>query len=105
MYYDKIRIHFVYGFLLDKLAGYSLQVKTTAKYLGPVQCHHDNSLTHMKFDDRGNPIFETELVTYTDDALSYARTLTNNDTTREYYHWTIYDRNDINNNNNNFTLE
>ena len=67
MYYDKIRIHFVYGFLLDKLAGYSLQVKTTAKYLGPVQCHHDNSLTHMKFDDRGNPIFETETVTYIND--------------------------------------
>ena len=67
MYYDKIRIHFIYGFLLDNLAGYSLQVKTSARYLGPVQCHHDNSLTHMQFDAYGNPVFETELVEYTDE--------------------------------------
>lgn len=73
MYYDKIRIHFVYGFLLDKLAGYSLQVKTTASYLGPIQQHHDNSLTHMKFDRYGNPVFEKELVTYKNDNGKYVK--------------------------------
>lgn len=66
MHYDKIRIHFVYGFLLDRLSGFTLQVKTTASYLGPIQKHHDNSLTHLKFDDYGNPVFETDSVLYSD---------------------------------------
>ena len=62
---------------------------------------------HMVYvDSTGNTLEsgygDLKSVTYTNDALSYARTLTNNDTTREYYHWTIYDRNDTNNNNNNF---
>mgnify|MGYP000158540580 CR=1 FL=1 len=35
MHYDKIRLHFIYGFTLDRLAGITLQVKTNARYLTP----------------------------------------------------------------------
>lgn len=59
MYYDSIRIHFIYGFLLDNLAGFTLQVKTNAKYLGPIQKLSGHTTTHYEFDSQGNPIFET----------------------------------------------
>lgn len=64
--YDKIRIHLVYGFLLDSLAGFTLQVKTSAKYLTPIQKTYDNSKSHYIFDEKGNPVFQTETVNGTE---------------------------------------
>lgn len=62
MHYDKIRLHFIYGFTLDRLAGITLQVKTNARYLGPTQKLHPNSNTYKLYDDNHEPIFETEHV-------------------------------------------
>jgi hypothetical protein len=56
MYYDKIRLHFIYGFLFNGLAGLSLSVKTKAKYLGPTQ--NIVGYNHLEYDDYGNPVFK-----------------------------------------------
>lgn len=60
MHYDKIRLHFIYGFTLDRLAGITLQVKTNASYLTPSQKMYPNSNTYKMYDEYHNPIFETE---------------------------------------------
>lgn len=57
MAYDTIKIHFIYGFLLDNLAGFTLSVKTLAKYLGPTQ--NIIGYNHLETDDYGNPVFKT----------------------------------------------
>lgn len=57
MLYDTIRIHFIYGFTLNNLAGFTLQVKTLAKYLGPTQ--NIIGYNHLQTDDFGNPVFKT----------------------------------------------
>lgn len=62
MHYDKIRLHFIYGFTLDRLAGITLQVKTNARYLGPSQKLHPNSNTYKLYNDKHEPIFETEQI-------------------------------------------
>lgn len=62
MHYDKIRLHFIYGFTLDRLAGITLQVKTNARYLTPSQKMYPNSNTYKMFDEYHNPIFETEYI-------------------------------------------
>lgn len=66
MHYDKIRLHFIYGFTLDRLAGITLQVKTNARYLAPQQKLHPNSNTYKMFDENDNPVFETEYVLLND---------------------------------------
>ena len=60
MHYDKIRLHFIYGFTLDRLAGISLQVKTNARYLTPQQKYYPNSNTYKMFDENKNPVFESQ---------------------------------------------
>lgn len=60
MHYDKIKLHFIYGFTLDRLAGITLQVKTNARYLTPSQKMYPNSNTYKMYDENHNPIFETE---------------------------------------------
>ena len=62
MHYDKIRLHFIYGFTLDRLAGITLQVKTNARYLAPSQKMYPNSNTYKMYDEYHNPIFETESI-------------------------------------------
>lgn len=62
MHYDKIRLHFIYGFTLDRLAGITLQVKTNARYLAPSQKMYPNSNTYKMYDEYHNPIFETEYI-------------------------------------------
>ena len=62
MHYDKIRLHFIYGFTLDRLAGITLQVKTNARYLAPSQKLYSNSNTYKMYDEYHNPIFETEYI-------------------------------------------
>ena len=62
MHYDKIRLHFIYGFTLDRLAGITLQVKTNARYLTPSQKMYPNSNTYKMYDEYHNPIFETEYI-------------------------------------------
>ena len=62
MHYDKIRLHFIYGFTLDRLAGISLQVKTNARYLAPQQKYYPNSNSYKMFDENNNPVFETQHV-------------------------------------------
>lgn len=57
IYYDKIRVHFIYGFQLDTLAGFTLQVKTMCRALKPLQKSSNNK--RFEFDDDGNPIFNT----------------------------------------------
>lgn len=57
IYYDKIRVHFIYGFQLDTLAGFTLQVKTTGKVLKPIQ--KIGSRNRYMTDSDGNPVFET----------------------------------------------
>jgi len=49
MQYDYIRLHFIYGFMLDRLAGFTLQVKTNAKYYGPKQ--KIAGYNHLVFDE------------------------------------------------------
>ena len=56
MCYDTIRLHFIYGFILNGLAGLSLQVKTQARYLGPIQ--NVVGYNHLETDDYGNPVFK-----------------------------------------------
>ena len=65
--YDKVRVHMIYGFQLDTLAGFSLQVKTTAKALKPLQ----RSASHNRYatDENGNPIFNT-ITAYLDESLN-----------------------------------
>lgn len=62
MHYDKIRLHFIYGFTLDRLAGITLQVKTNAGYLAPSQKMYQNSNTYKMYDEYHNPIFEAESI-------------------------------------------
>lgn len=62
MHYDKIRLHFIYGFTLDRLAGITLQVKTNARYLAPSQKMYPNSNTYKMYDEYHNPIFEVESI-------------------------------------------
>ena len=62
MHYDKIRLHFIYGFTLDRLAGITLQVKTNARYLAPSQKMYPNSNTYKMYDEYHNPIFEAESI-------------------------------------------
>ena len=62
MHYDKIRLHFIYGFTLDRLAGITLQVKTNARYLTPSQKMYPNSNTYKMYDEYHNPIFEAESI-------------------------------------------
>ena len=57
MCYDTIKLHFIYGFILNELAGITLQVKTKARYLGPIQ--DIDGYNHLATDDYGNPIFKT----------------------------------------------
>lgn len=66
MHYDKIRLHFIYGFTLDRLAGITLQVKTNSRYLAPQQKYYPNSNSYKMFDDKNNPIFETQSVVVND---------------------------------------
>lgn len=67
MAYDRIRVHMVYGFQLDTLAGFSLQVKTIGKALKPLQ----KSSNHRRgaIDQNGNPIFNT-ITAYLDPTLN-----------------------------------
>lgn len=55
--HDKIRIHFIYGFMLDDLAGFTLQLKTNVKTLKPKQ--RILNYNRFAYDDNGNPIFDT----------------------------------------------
>ena len=57
MHYDKIRLHLIYGFNFNDLAGVSLRVKTLAKYLGPTQ--NIKGYNHLEEDEYGNPVFKT----------------------------------------------
>lgn len=70
MHYDKIRLHFIYGFTLDRLAGITLQVKTNARYLTPSQKMYPNSNTYKMFDEYHNPIFETEYILIDDNNVA-----------------------------------
>lgn len=66
MHYDKIRLHFIYGFTLDRLAGITLQVKTNSRYLAPQQKYYPNSNSYKMFDEENNPVFETQHVVVND---------------------------------------
>ena len=66
MHYDKIRLHFIYGFTLDRLAGISLQVKTNSRYLTPLQKYYPNSNTYKMFDENNNPVFESQHILVND---------------------------------------
>ena len=57
MCYDTIKLHLIYGFNFNGLSGITLQVKTKARYLGPIQ--DIDSYNHLATDDYGNPIFKT----------------------------------------------
>ena len=57
IYYDKIRVHLIYGFQLDTLAGFTLQVKTMCKAVKPLQKSSNNR--RFEFDENGNPVFNT----------------------------------------------
>lgn len=57
IYHDKIRIHLIYGFMLDDLAGFTLQLKTNARALQPKQVI--NGYNRYVTDEEGNPVFET----------------------------------------------
>ena len=70
MHYDKIRLHFIYGFTLDRLAGITLQVKTNARYLTPSQKMYPNSNTYKMYDEYHNPIFETEYILIDDNNVA-----------------------------------
>lgn len=54
--YDKIRVHLVYGFTLDKLTGFNLQASVLCSTLKPKQKMSGN---HKIFDQYNNPVFET----------------------------------------------
>lgn len=57
MVYDKIKIHLIYGFTLDKLTGFNLQLSVLCSTLKPKQ---QTSGNHKLFDSHNNPLFETE---------------------------------------------
>ena len=56
MCYDTIRLHFIYGFILNGLAGLTLQVKTKASYLGPIQ--NIVGYNQKETDEYGYPVFK-----------------------------------------------
>ena len=56
MAYDRIRLHFIYGFTLNGLAGVSVQLKTKARYLGPIQ--NIIAYNQPETDNQGNPVFK-----------------------------------------------
>lgn len=62
MVYDKIKIHLIYGFTLDKLTGFNLQLSVLCNSLKPKQSTSGNLKLYDRFD---NPIFDTiDIVTY-----------------------------------------
>lgn len=56
MVYDKIKVHLVYGFTLDKLTGFNLQVSVLCNTLKPKQSTTRN---HKIYDENNNPVFDT----------------------------------------------
>lgn len=62
MLYDKIKVHFIYGFLLDGLSGFTLQLQTKAKTLAPIHAVTKGSQNHLEYDDFGKPVFLTERI-------------------------------------------
>ena len=62
MVYDKIKIHLIYGFTLDKLTGFNIKLSVLCNSLKPKQSTSGNLKLYDKND---NPIFDTiEVVTY-----------------------------------------